>query len=190
MCRIYGIKKSRCTPYHPQGNGQCERFNRRLHDLLRTLPPERKRKWPEHLKELCYVYNTTPHVSTGYSPHYLLFGIDPKLPIDLLLPNDHEDQANNGEWLTLHQNLLREAHQQAQNKLQTEAIFRKQQFDHHRQVKPDAIPIGERVLTCSHPQGRAKIQDKWNPKVYKVVGRRDCMSMRLSLPMIKALAEL
>ena len=174
LCRMYGIKKSRSTPYHPEGNGQCERFNRTLHDLLRTLPPERKRKWPEHLKELCYAYNATPHTSTGYSPHYLMFGIDPKLPIDLLLPNVHEDQAsNNGEWLTLHQNRLREAHQQAQSKLRAEAIFRKKQFDRHRQVKPDEIPIGERVFTRSHPQGRAKIQDKWNSKIYKVVNRRD-----------------
>ena len=173
LCRTYGIKKSRSTPYHPQGNGQCERFNRTLHDLLRTLPPERKRRWPEHLKELCYAYNATPHASTGYSPHYLLFGIDPRLPIDLLLPNDHEHQTNNGEWLTLHQNRLREAHQQTQNKLQTEASFRKKQFDRHKQVKSDTIPIGERVLTRSHPQGRAKIQDRWNSKVYKVVDRRD-----------------
>ena len=114
----------------PQGNGQCERFNRTLHDLLRTLPAGKKRKWPEHLKELCYAYNATPHSSTGYSPHYLLFATDPKLPVDLLLPSDQDDPpTDNGEWLTQHQNRLREANQQAQSKLRAEANFRKQQFD-------------------------------------------------------------
>ena len=174
LCQMYGVKKSRSTPYHPQGNGQCERYNRTLHDLLRTLPPHKKRRWPEHLRELCYAYNATPHSSTGYSPYYLLFGVDAKLPVDILLPSGlDEPVTSNGEWLTQHQNRLRDAHRQAQERLQAAAVMRKRQYDGRQRAGPDHIDIGERVYLKSHPHGRKKIQDRWNNKVYKVINRRD-----------------
>ncbi|KAK3524702.1 hypothetical protein QTP86_000982 [Hemibagrus guttatus] len=42
LCALYKVEKSRTTPFHPAGNGQCDRFNRTLHNLLHALPVSRK----------------------------------------------------------------------------------------------------------------------------------------------------
>lgn len=92
LCQTYGIQKSRTTPYHPQGNGACERFNRTLLQMLRTLEAEKKRRWPDFVPELVWVYNNRVHQTTGYAPYFLLFGRPRRemQDLDLTLPEDDE----------------------------------------------------------------------------------------------------
>ena len=52
------------SPYNPRENSQCERFNRTMFSLLKTLSKE----------QLTFAYNTTPHSTTGYQPFELMFG--------------------------------------------------------------------------------------------------------------------
>lgn len=97
---MYGIRRSRTTPYYTQSNGQCERFNRTLHNLLRTLSPSKKRRWVEYLLEVFFAYNTTEHASTGYCPYFLVFGHLPKLPVGILFgvgPTDSTETVD--EWV-------------------------------------------------------------------------------------------
>ena len=42
LCTIARVQKLHTTPYHPQGNGQCERFNSTLCNMLGTLSEEEK----------------------------------------------------------------------------------------------------------------------------------------------------
>lgn len=84
LCELHGMTKNHTTPYHPAGNGTCERCNQTLLGLLGTLDEER-RNWHDHLPQMIQVYNNTVHSSTGYSQHYLMFGRNGFLPQDRLI---------------------------------------------------------------------------------------------------------
>ena len=126
LCKIYQIRKTRTTPYHPQGNGQCERFNRTMHDLLRSLTPKQKRHWPDHLPEVVFMYNSTIHSSTGFTPFYLMLGRHPKLPIDLIMDldskqNKSDEEISRHEYISSHLQKMRLAYEKAGERLRAEA---------------------------------------------------------------------
>ena len=168
LCSLYGVEKSRTTPYHPQGNGQCERFNRTLHDLLRSLPPEQKGRWPQHLPQLLYAYNTTVHGSTGYSPYELLFGRPARIPLDLLLGR-HQDE-DPVDWVADHRQRLARSHRLARERL---AAAHERQEAQGGSGPTEVWPPGTLVLRRAHPLGRNKIQDVWGPTLYQVVRNLD-----------------
>ena len=83
LCEVAGVKKLRTSPYHPQTNGQCEGFNSTLLNMLGTLTPGQKKDWKSHVPALVHAYNCTKNAATGFSPYYLLFGREPRLPVDV-----------------------------------------------------------------------------------------------------------
>ena len=84
ICKLLEIRKSRTTPYHPQGNGIVERFNRTLLDMLATTAHNHPSDWDLYIRKVCLAYNSSIHSSTGFSPFFLMFGREVKLPIDLM----------------------------------------------------------------------------------------------------------
>ncbi|XP_040210456.1 lymphocyte antigen 86 [Rana temporaria] len=82
LCTLHNCQKIRTTAYHPQGNGLCEKMNQTLIEMLRAVPPATISDWPTLLPQLMYTYNNTIHCSTGYTPYYLMFGRQGKLPAD------------------------------------------------------------------------------------------------------------
>ncbi|XP_072293407.1 uncharacterized protein [Eucyclogobius newberryi] len=169
LCGLYNIAKTRTTPYHPSGNGQCERFNRTLHNLLRTLPTSRKRDWCSCLPQVLYAYNTTPHQSTGESPFFLMFGQEPRLPVDFLLGQVFDPVAgHHHEWILEHQTRLQLAFEGTKERLRTAAGRRK--AHHDRDIRDEPLKDGDRVLLRNTGvRGRCKTQDLWSSIPYVVV---------------------
>ena len=171
LYKIYAVDKSRTTPYHPMGNRQCERYNRTMHGLLRTLTPAQKTKWPDYLPELTYAYNVTPHAATGFSPFYLMFGRIPRLPIDIRLHNDETLQSQtvrgtNMNWVDYHQSKLKSAYAKATEQLELDIANRKASYDKH--TREDTLQTGDHVHLRNRVKGRNKIGDACDPTVYVV----------------------
>lgn len=70
-------------------------FNRTLHHLLRTMPTTQKRSWASCLPQVLFCYNSTPHQVTGECPFFLMFGCEPRLPIDLQLGRVQDPEPGN-----------------------------------------------------------------------------------------------
>ena len=77
LCQMLGIERSRTTAYHPQGNGQVERFNRTVEAILAKMVGEHQDDWDKHLQKAVFAYRTSLHESTGYSPYFVNFGRSP-----------------------------------------------------------------------------------------------------------------
>ena len=82
LCRKAKIRKMRTSSYHPQTNGQTEQFNHTLMTMLGTLPTEEKLNWQDWVSNLTHAYNCMTTKVTGFSPYFLMFGREPRIPVD------------------------------------------------------------------------------------------------------------
>ena len=53
-----------------------------LMTMLGTLPEGKKINWQDWVSTLCHAYNSTATKVMGYSPYYLMFGRQPRIPVD------------------------------------------------------------------------------------------------------------
>ena len=171
LCKIAGVQKLHTTPYHPQGNGQCERFNSTLCNILGTLSEEEKSDWKSYLGCMTHAYNCTKHASTTYSPYYLMFGRHPRLPIDVefgLPKSNSGDNSSKSRYVQKLRRRLNYAFQKANKVANQQANKYKTSYD--KSIRGPQLQEKDIVLVkiVAH-KGRHKLQDKWEPEEYVVV---------------------
>jgi hypothetical protein len=71
------------SSYHPQTDGQTERANRTITDMLRAYVSPHHDDWEQHLTAVEFAYNNSVQASTGYTPFYLMYGQNPETPLTL-----------------------------------------------------------------------------------------------------------
>jgi hypothetical protein len=90
LWRQLGTKLAMSTAYHPQTDGQTERANRTLEDMLRAYVSYRQTDWDQHLVAAEIAYNNSVQASTGYSPFFLNSGQHPHLPLSIAARSDND----------------------------------------------------------------------------------------------------
>ncbi|KAK3107797.1 hypothetical protein FSP39_022415 [Pinctada imbricata] len=115
ICSLLEVTQTRTTPYHPASNGQVERFNRTLLQMIRCYVDSGQKHWDEKLPLLLAAYRSTPHSITGYTPNKLMLGREVHLPQDLLFRDQslRKDPIEPSTYVERLQEGLQEAHRDA-----------------------------------------------------------------------------
>lgn len=185
VCKCLKTKLAMSSSHHPQHDGQTESTNKTMEVMTRVYTAERRDSWAEWLSLLEFAYNNTVHSSTAASPYFLLYGYEPRAPLDFLKGERDEltrqlsanTQANDFlSSLRMHREAARNAIAKAQTK-------QAQSYNRGRRVAE--FEVGSLVLVNPHSLewieskgegaklvqrwiGPFEVMDQINPKVYRL----------------------
>jgi hypothetical protein len=84
--RLYNVTAKRSTAFHPQSDGQTERMNRTLEEMLRHVVTPTMDNWEKMLPSVQFAYNNSVHASTGKTPFMAAYGFEPVTPLTPAVP--------------------------------------------------------------------------------------------------------
>lgn len=85
LLRLIGTKHKKSSAYHPQTDGQTERVNHVLEDMLRhyVMVAGDQQEWDQYLAAAEFAINNSFHESIGTTPFRLNNGRAPRLPLSV-----------------------------------------------------------------------------------------------------------
>ena len=171
LCRIMGVEKTNTTAFHPQGNSRCERVNRTILDMLSKYLSDSHSEWDRHLPLLMLGYRAQVHRSVGYSPFYLMFGREPRLPVDTELDVPHVVRAKSAAaYVDELCDGLRDAYREALKSSDASHQRNKRLYD--RRAHVHQYKVGDPVLVHRAAAKRGeyyKFRRPWVPAVVEAV---------------------
>jgi transposase InsO family protein len=182
-CKLLKIQKLQTSSYNPQANRVCERMHKLLIYMLSHFVRKDARNWGEYVPYAVMAYRATSHCSTGYSPYYLVYGREMRLPIEEdWKPRLRNKSAEGSEYEALVRVLAERLHEAkkvaGQQSKQSHDIAKR--FD-DRKTKLEQFRKGDFVYVHDpiYKHGKARkfsyqykglyeIKEKISPLIYKV----------------------
>ena len=141
---VMGLKKTRTTAYHPQCDGQVERQNQTLQNIITAFVSQHSIDWDEWLDQAVFAYNTSAHESTGISPYELVFGRPARMPIEVELGVPLQNPSSQADYAQSLRKAIQLSNQLAQRKLVDSRDRQSSQYNKsHQNWKP--FEIGQAV---------------------------------------------
>ena len=171
LCGCKGISTS---PYHPQANGNVERFHSTLKQMLRKVVQDQPKQWHRFLPALLFAVREIPSESTGYSPFELMMGREVRGPIQLLCDvwteNEHTTDAMKPVYNYVFElkSRIRDACDKAMETSAKQSKKNKELFDRRSRVRK--FKIGDEVLILL-PSSSNKLLSEWQGP-FRVTGTR------------------
>jgi hypothetical protein len=90
LFKLLGTRFNMSTANHAQTDGQTERANRTIEDMLRAYVGPYQDDWDQHLTAVEFAYNDSVQLSSGHTPFYLNYGQHPSTPLALTSPTGRD----------------------------------------------------------------------------------------------------
>lgn len=137
FCETLGIERKFTSNYHPQSN-MTERVNRTLKPLIAIYAQNQSNSWDKEIHKLAFALRTAINETTGETPAFMMFGRDPRGPLDLITSNKIEGlptTANGDSYIQEYKtkliNNLRCAYKLINEHAEIEKIRQKEKYDRH-----------------------------------------------------------
>jgi hypothetical protein len=174
-----GTRLDYCSTCHPQTDGQTERVNQILEDMLRACVLDFLGSWEDHLPLVEFAYNNSHQATMGMAPYEALYGRPCRPPVCWVEP---EDRVLVGPDMT------REATEKmAIIRDRIRAAQRRQQSYANQRRRPLEFEVGDLVMIKVSPMRGVKrfgIKGKLAPSYigpFRIIGRVGAVSYRVEL---------
>jgi len=126
---LAGVNKSHTTAFHPQSDGQTERMNRTLLQMLITTADDNSATWPQRLPTVVAAYCMTVHKTTGMTPNMAMLGREVMMPAALIARPPEEPHRTTVPFVRDLRDTLRDAHQRVRDTTRSSARTQKLYYD-------------------------------------------------------------
>ena len=139
------IDKTRTNAFHPQSNSVIGRMNRTLLNMLVKCIDEDQTNWSVKLPYVLKAYRSSVHEYTGFTPHYLVFGHEISLPLDLMYrPPPSTTPTDVHDWVSQKEEAFRQAYELLRRNATTQQRRRNNLYN--QRVHGPTYKEGEYVL--------------------------------------------